>query len=203
MSGDSTLPRELLRDSEATLRIVDALLVELREAEPDSVLESSRVGQLLDELTARPTGVSALPGVLIHAVAEVSAALEALRVSRGVLERAAGERVQLAQATLQQVSSATEVAVADIMTGLDHAVHLTDRLEGMRRGGDREVQRLHGELRAELFRLMGCIQVQDGSAHQLRYAAGLLGEIDGRLTAVAALANSLPAHFAASPAAGN
>jgi hypothetical protein len=187
MSADSTLPRELLRDSEATLRIVDTLLDELRDSEPTRPLESDRVVELLDELTSRPTGLSALPRVLLHAFAEVSSALEALRLSRSVLEQATFERVQRTQEKLREVSSATEVAATDILNGLDHAVQLTDRLDALASDGAGEALGVRAELREELFRLMGCLQFQDITSQQLQYAASVLGDIESRLAAVAAL----------------
>jgi hypothetical protein len=40
MSGESGLPRELLRDSEATLRLVDSLLGELHATQSEDACEN-------------------------------------------------------------------------------------------------------------------------------------------------------------------
>lgn len=184
MTNKTRLSGELLDDSAATLRLVDSLLDELREGEEVVIEEGKRVQRVIQDLAIRPTGLAQLPHVLLRAYSEIVGALETLRQSRGVLERATVERVQRTHQKLQEVSSATEMAASDMLDGLDRSLALIDRLED---GEPGEGEQVRGELRDELFRLIGCLQFQDITAQQLRFASNVLEEIEGRLAAIADL----------------
>jgi chemotaxis regulatin CheY-phosphate phosphatase CheZ len=184
MTSKTRLSGELLDDSAATLRLVDSLLDELREGEEIVIEEGKRVHRVIQELAIRPTGLAQLPNVLLRAYSEIVGALETLRQSRGVLERATVERVHRTHQKLQEVSSATELAATDMLDGLDRALALIDRMESDQPG---EGEQARGELRDELFRLIGCLQFQDITAQQLRFASNVLEEIEGRLAAIADL----------------
>jgi hypothetical protein len=188
MARKKKLPGNLLDDSAATLRLVDSLLDELREGEELVAVEARRVSHILGELALRPTGLTALPGILLRAYSEIMGALETLRQSRGVLERATVERVQRTHQKLQEVSSATEMAATDMLDGLDRALLLIDRLDELDGQADSgAASAVRGELRDEVFRLISCLQFQDITAQQLRYASSVLEEIEERLRAIATL----------------
>lgn len=143
------------------------------------------------------TGVLAqLPEVLQQAHAEIRVVLETLRQSRGFLERTTFERVQRTQRNLQAVSSATEQAATDMLDGLDRALLLIDRLDN---SADPALSGVHldtetadegairTELRDELFHLISSLQFQDITSQQLRYASGVLDELEERLLVIADL----------------
>jgi chemotaxis regulatin CheY-phosphate phosphatase CheZ len=148
------------------------------------VEEGNRVQRVIQDLAIRPTGLAQLPHVLLRAYSEIVGALETLRQSRGVLERATVERVHRTHQKLQEVSSATEMAASDMLDGLDRSLALIDRMESEQPA---EGEQARGELRDELFRLIGCLQFQDITAQQLRFASNVLEEIEGRLAAIADL----------------
>ncbi|HEX7049124.1 MAG TPA: hypothetical protein VF188_02845 [Longimicrobiales bacterium] len=180
------LTAELLSDSEETLRLVDALLEELRGHDPGD----DRIARLLDELTDREPGLSVLPLMLLRAYDEITRTLDVLRRSRGAIERAAVERVQHTHAKLREVSSATELAATDMLDGLDRALGLLDQLDAAARDrGDPNAddERLRAELRDEVFRLIGCLQFQDITAQQLGHASSALLDVEQRLDAIAQL----------------
>jgi chemotaxis regulatin CheY-phosphate phosphatase CheZ len=194
VTRNTRISEDLLDDSEATLRLVDTLLDDLREGEEVVMAETERMAEVVAEITAGPSILSQLPDVLLRAYSETKLALESLRQSRGVLERATLERVQRTQENLEAVSSATEKAATDMLDGLDRALLLIDRLDsssdpGLAAESSEDPGAIRGELRDELFHLIGSLQFQDITSQQLRYASGVLAEIEERLVAIAELFN--------------
>lgn len=146
------------------------------------------------------SALAQLPEVLLRAQAEIKVALESLRHSRGFLERTTLERVQRTQQHLQEVSSTTEQAATDMLDGLDRALFLIDRLDScadpaLADGSDaaaaevEDAAAIRTELRDELFHLISNLQFQDITSQQLRYASGVLEEIETRLLEIAELFN--------------
>ena len=154
----STRPSEqTFYDSEATLRLVDTVLYDLRGLLP-----------------AEPTAAAAAP----------EPARPRLRLVPGSRAPAAGglEQFHAINARLQEFTTATEVAATDILDSLERALAVIDRLEeGSPSAGER--RELQAELREELFGVMGSVQIQEVTRQQLRYAAGVLAEVETRLTA--------------------
>lgn len=186
MSAKPAVSESLLNESEETLRLIDSLLDEFQARGDDGEEDRrERLSRLLDRLQDRPGARSALPILLLRAYEEISGALEALRQSRGILERATVERVQQTHEKLREVSSATELATTDILNGLDHAISLVDRLDDLATSDD--ASHVRTELREELFRLIGCLQFQDITSQQLQYASSVLLDVEQRLAAVADL----------------
>ncbi len=187
---------ELLYDSEATLRLVDSALDELRGGER---AEPARPAPAAPKPAgAQPLGLVGLTQLLAKGYAEIVSVLGSLRQSRSVLERAAVEKLQHTHAKLKEVSNATELAATDILDGLDRSVALIDRLDGLD-GTPGESAEVRGQLRDELFRLMGCMQFQDITTQQLSYASAVLTDMEERLAQLAQVFD--PATFgAAAPA---
>lgn len=196
MDKKTKLPEELLGDSEATLRLVDALLDDLREGDEIVRDESERIAGVIKSVSNSPSALAQLPKILLRAYAEIRGALETLRRSRGVLERATVERIQRTQANLREVSSATEKAASDMLDGLDRALLLIDRLDSCadpvlgEEADTEDASEIRTELRDELFHLISSLQFQDITSQQLRYASGVLTEIESRLVAIANLFDS-------------
>lgn len=197
MTRKPRLSEDLLDDSEATLRLVDSLLDDLREGDEIVKAETERMAGLVDEITTSPSVLAMLPEVLLRAYSEIKVALESLRQSRGVLEQATLERIQRTQESLHDISSATEKAATDMLDGLDRALLLIDRLDSsadpaLADSGDaaaEDASAIRTELRDELFHLISSLQFQDITAQQLRFASGVLAEIEERLVSIAELFN--------------
>lgn len=200
------ISEDLLDDSAATLRLVDSLLDDLYEGEEVVTMESERMAEVVTELATGPSVLAQLPEVLLRAHTEIKVALESLRQSRGFLERTTLERVQRTHENLQAVSTATEQAATSMLDGLDRALLLIDRLDnsadpalagsataGAATAGAataaevEDASAIRTELRDELFHLISSLQFQDITAQQLRYASGVLEEIEERLVAIADL----------------
>src|SRR5690606_3724542 len=177
MSGK--LPHDLLLDSEASLRLADTLVAELRDE------SASADGAAFGDLAVSPVD---LPRILLRAHAEISQVLESLRRSRGILERTTMERVQRTQSKLHEVTSATEDATIGMLDGLDRSLALVDRLDEDAASGAAEDAAAHrAELRDRLHGLITALQFQDITAQQLQYASAVLEDLEGRMAAVAAL----------------
>lgn len=131
-----------------------------------------------------------LPGVLLQAYAEVQAALQSLRHSRDALDVTTVQKLQHTSEKLMEVSSATEVAATGILDSLDRATALVDeldRLDAARNdnypGSGADVR---NKLRDELFHSISCLQFQDITAQQLRYASSILSNMEDRMAGLAA-----------------
>lgn len=175
------LPHDLLLDSEASLRLADNLVAELRD---DAA--SADAMTLALEAEAGPID---LPHILLRAHAEISQVLDSLRRSRGILERTTMERVQRTQAKLREVTSATEDATIGMLDGLDRSLQLVDLLDAdAENHATAEEAAVHRtELRDRLHGLITALQFQDITAQQLNYASAVLEDLENRMTAVSAL----------------
>ena len=184
---------ELLYDSEATLRLVDSALVELRgeREEPAQSAAGASAAAQMPRPQGAPTaeermGLIGLTQLLAKGYAEIVSVLGSLRQSRSVLERAAVEKLQHTHAKLREVTTATEVAATDILDGLDRSVAMVDRLDSLD-GAPGESAEVRAQLRDELFNLMGCMQFQDITTQQLNYASSVLTEMEERLAQLASI----------------
>jgi uncharacterized phage infection (PIP) family protein YhgE len=159
---------ELLYDSAATLRLVDNVLDDLRVSPAPA---------------STPSGIAEIPLLLLKAYAEINSVLESLRQSRDTLQRATVEKLQSTNTKLAEVTSATEVAATDIMDGVDRALALVDTLDAEAESGaaSEAATEARGQLRDELFNMMGCLQFQDITTQQLNYASSVLVDMESRL----------------------
>lgn len=176
---------EVLYDSEAALRLVDAEVARLKAQ--DGLSESAApVQALVDGLQhfdKRPA-IVLLPAILSKATEEIRTLLESLRASRSAIETATVSRLATTHDKLKQVTNATEVAATDILDGLDRAQALIDKLDAAE--GDLEASKaLRNELRDELFTATTHLQFQDITTQQLNHAAKVLVEMEERLAEVA------------------
>ena len=190
------MPEHLLYDSETTLRLVDNVIDELQVMEDQVTRSEDRVRVLAQSVDTAHAGITDLPAILLRAYGEIQNVLDSLRQSRNVLERTTVEKIHHMHDKLREVTSATEVAATDILDGLDRALLLVDRLEGEEAPeGDRA--EAIGDLRNELFSVMGCLQFQDITSQQLSYASSVLGDMESRLAQLAAIFD--PAKFGMQP----
>lgn len=183
MSEKSLDRRELLRDSEATLREVAGILLELwdKGGPADSGNGSGPNGDQVSQPAAR---LGDLIGILMRTYREITGVLDGIRKGRGILQQAAMERVQKTHAKLEEVTMTTELAATDMLDGLDNALSLVDQILVTDHEGEEPDQtraEAGEELREELHRLIILLQFQDITAQQLAHAAGVLAEVEERL----------------------
>lgn len=176
---------DVLYDSEAALRLVDAEIARVKQQEGLSA-EAAPVASLVQDLSAfdkRPA-IVLLPTILSRATEEIRMLLKSLKDSRSAIETATLGRLETTHNKLKEVSSATEVAATDILDGLDRAQALVDKLDACE--DDKEQGRaLRNELRDELFTATTHLQFQDITTQQLNHAAKVLVEMEQRLAEVA------------------
>jgi hypothetical protein len=196
MSAERT--DELLYDTAATLRLLDAELGELapRRAPPAAAplpppaavppnAPAAAAPTMHAVLTGETRVLAHLPTLLERAVTEVGQMLSSLREGREHIKLAATERLKSTHAKLDEVTSATAKAGIDIMDTLDRATGLVDQLDAEQDGavaGD-----LRNQLRDELFTVMGHMQFQDITSQQITHAQALLADMESRLEQIAAL----------------
>lgn len=167
------IAEQLLYESEATLRLVDALLDELDHDEP--ILQDGHVGMHALQLDGDPLRTDApVPDALEQAATQARAVLGALARSRGVLERTSLEKLPAGCDEERESPSAIEVR-----GGLERALLLVDRLEV--ESGASGVQRL---LRDEILEMIEGVRAQEITEQQLNYASSVLRETETQLSAL-------------------
>ena len=190
MAERNRVPNDVLSDSEAALRMMDAILEELQGGKDrDEAALDHAVGQVMQRLEAVTPGSPDLAALVMHVYLDVIETLRILRRTRSALERATVEQVQATQQKLREVSSTTELAATDMLDGLDRAIAMVDRLEALAadRQDDEESKNVRAELREELYRLIVVLQFQDIAAQQLSYASSVLRNVEQRLERVVGL----------------
>ncbi len=174
---------ELLYDSEASFRLVDNVLNELRSA-PSAEAPGSLTAGTADDHS--PVALAALPHVLAKVYGEIVSVLESLRQSRDVLEKNTVEQIQHTHEKLQEVTSAIEVAATDIMDAVDRALGMVDELDSAAEADTAErAAEVRQSLRDELFGMMGCLQFHDITTQQTDYASSVLVDTKDRLAQLA------------------
>lgn len=182
MSQDDGVRRELLNDSEATLRQVRGMLSDLTEAEE----ATAEVG-VVTGLEETPQGLAELVKILVATYSEIMEVIEKLRQSRGLLEKASMERLKNTHTKLAEVSSATEVAATGMLDGIDRALNLVDDLDASDGNDDEAPGATRDALRQELHAIMDLLQFQDITAQQLGYASSVLFDVEQRMVQLSQL----------------
>jgi hypothetical protein len=131
------------------------------------------------------SAVAHLPAVLLQAYGEIQAVLRSLRESRDALDQVAVQKLQHTSAKLLEVSSATEVAATGILDSLDRATAMVDELDALDTSGGHEAADIRTRMRDELFQSISCLQFQDITTQQLRYASSMLEEMEQRMAGLA------------------
>lgn len=183
-------PRDVLNESEAALRMMDAIVAELQGGDDQSSGSSDAdVAMVMERLEAASTESADLSALVMHVYLDVIDTLRVLRRTRSALERTTVEQVQATQEKLREVSSTTEIAATDMLDGLDRAIGMIDQLDAVVAEGkdEAEAARIRGDLREELYRLIVVLQFQDIAAQQLSHAASVLRNVEKRLERVVGL----------------
>lgn len=181
---------ELLYDTASTLRLLDAELGELaprRAAAPPVGAGPATTGAAA-AIGASERVLPLLPALFVRAMGEVHAMLASIRTGREHIRAATSERLAHTNEKLDEVSSATAHAALDIMDALDRAIAKVDELETEDVIADAaKGTTIRGELRDELFAVMGHMQFQDITSQQIMHVQSLLAEMEGRLSEIANL----------------
>jgi hypothetical protein len=180
MSSEKLNRGELLKDSEATLREVAGILLELWDRNSPERPE----GENGRKEAKGPARLGELIGVLMKTYREINGVLDGIRKGRGILQTAAMEKVQKTHAKLEEVTMTTEVAATDMLDGLDRALSLLDLVLDFDEDSQAAIDERDNageELREELHRLVVLLQFQDITSQQLAHAAGVLAEVEERL----------------------
>lgn len=172
------LSREVLQDSEAALRLVDALVAELAQIDDDDVV-NSRVLALIDYLGERRSEAMGAELLLVRMYAELQRILYKVRQSRGLLEEATIHNLESTNAKLHEVNSTTEFAATNMLDGVDRALTLVDRIE--EQPADSAA---FDSLRDELHALITALQFQDIISQQLGHASAIIADMEKQLRAV-------------------
>jgi chemotaxis regulatin CheY-phosphate phosphatase CheZ len=172
---------ELLYDTASTLRLLDAELGELAPRRPTDAATAA-------SLAATERVLPLLPALFVRAMGEVQAMLASIRTGRENIRAATTERLAHTNEKLDEVSSATGKAALDIMDALDRAIAKVDDLETEEVLADAtKAAGIRGDLRDELFAVMGHMQFQDITSQQIMHVQSLLADMEGRLTEIANL----------------
>jgi chemotaxis regulatin CheY-phosphate phosphatase CheZ len=121
----------------------------------------------------------------LQAYGEIQALLRSLRESRDALDQATVQKLQHTSAKLLEVSSATEVAATGILDSLDRATAMVDALDALDASGASGAADVRNKLRDELFHSISCLQFQDITTQQLRYASSMIEEMEQRMAGLA------------------
>jgi hypothetical protein len=182
---------ELFYDSEATLRLVDDAIEELRGPLLDHFAIHATLSSA-DATTCDRAGCPELPPQLVEIYAEIERVVGKLRQSRDLLQGPVLEAVQHTSATLLSIGATTRIAVAEMIDGLDRALAILDQLDAEPPPGSRRPAALRGNLRTELHRLLRSLQFQDITSQQLAAASETLAGIEARLASLATLLHPAP-----------
>lgn len=167
--------KEVLYDTEASLRLVDTALRDISGGELGGAPPSAASTPVLVTLDRLHELVGA-------GYAELQRVMEMLRQSRNVLAGPAVERIHHTHDKLREVSAATELAATDILDGLERAGAMVDELDTLATDDPAgKAATVRTSLRDELFALMGHMQFQDITSQQLAYASSVLVEMETRL----------------------
>ena len=191
MSSETLKRREILQDSEATLREATSVLLEISaQDEPSGGNGASREAEGGGNGSSGSGSLGDMIGIFMKTYREIDGILDGIRKGRGILQKAAMDRVQKTHAKLEEVTMTTELAATDMLDGLDKALSLVDQILVPNEEGDGEPgprEEAGDDLRDELFRLITLLQFQDITAQQLAHASGVLAEVEERLEALTRL----------------
>ena len=182
---------DIMYDTASTLRLLDAELGELaprRPAEPSAAAPASSTAAAAAAIGATDRVLPLLPALFVRAMGEVQSMLASIRTGREHIRVAATERLAHTNEKLDEVSSATGKAALDIMDALDRAIAKVDELETEEVLADADKgTAIRGDLRDELFAVMGHMQFQDITSQQIMHVQSLLGDMETRLGEIANL----------------
>jgi len=179
---------DLMYDTASTLRLLDAELGELAPRRPSDTAAAGSTAAAAAAIGATDRVLPLLPALFVRAMGEVHSMLASIRTGREHIRAATTERLAHTNEKLDEVSSATGKAALDIMDALDRAIAKVDELETEDVLADADKgNAIRGELRDELFAVMGHMQFQDITSQQIMHVQSLLADMETRLSEIANL----------------
>jgi chemotaxis regulatin CheY-phosphate phosphatase CheZ len=177
---------ELMYDTASSLRLLDA---ELGELAPRASAAASLASRAAPSTPAPQERVLPMqPSMFLRAMGEVQEMLASIKDGREQIRAATSERITSSSEKLNEVSSATANAALDIMDALERAVAKVDDLEtDEARTDEAKSAAIRGDLRDELFAIMGHMQFQDITSQQIMHVQSLLSDVETRLADIANL----------------
>jgi chemotaxis regulatin CheY-phosphate phosphatase CheZ len=174
---------ELLYDTAATLRLLDA---ELGELAPRATTTTATGSHQIVPDSERVLPL--LPALFVRAMGEVQSMLASIRTGRERLRATSAERLAHTSEKLDEVTNATAHAALDIMDALDRAIAKVDELEADDVLADpARGAAIRGEIRDELFAVMNHMQFQDITSQQIMHVQSLLSDTEHRLSEIATM----------------
>jgi len=179
---------DLMYDTASTLRLLDAELGELAPRRPSDIAAAGSTAAAAAAIGATDRVLPLLPALFVRAMGEVHSMLASIRTGREHIRAATSERLAHTNEKLDEVSSATGKAALDIMDALDRAIAKVDELETEDVLADADKgNAIRGDLRDELFAVMGHMQFQDITSQQIMHVQSLLADMETRLGEIANL----------------
>jgi len=179
---------DLMYDTASTLRLLDAELGELAPRRPSEPVAAGSTAAAAAVIGATDRVLPLLPALFVRAMGEVHSMLASIRTGREHIRAATTERLAHTNEKLDEVSNATGKAALDIMDALDRAIAKVDELETEEVLADADKgNAIRGDLRDELFAVMGHMQFQDITSQQIMHVQSLLADMETRLGEIANL----------------
>jgi len=179
---------DLMYDTASTLRLLDAELGELAPRRPSEPAAAGSTAAAAAVIGATDRVLPLLPALFVRAMGEVHSMLASIRTGREHIRAATTERLAHTNEKLDEVSNATGKAALDIMDALDRAIAKVDELETEEVLADADKgNAIRGDLRDELFAVMGHMQFQDITSQQIMHVQSLLADMETRLGEIANL----------------
>ena len=165
MIMDSRIAAELLYESEATLRMVDTALDELRIGDEERRAPAPRL-EALTSFQEESDEFEVPPDFCVREFWQVQEVAECVRDGRELLQAA-------------RPRPDRENALGDHQGRLDRVLSLIDSLDESGTGGSSDLIR---QLRGEIVGVLQGAELYSGAAKQIDTAIALLTEAEGRLT---------------------
>ena len=168
---DPRITADLLYESEATLRLVDTALDEIRAGDQDPDLSFPKILQETFAAESPDEAASEMPSEFrIRTYWQVREVADCIRESRELLR------------TVREPAD-YGLAVADESTRFDRVLSLIDRLDSESNSNLAAVDPAHfGALRADIMAIIGRAEASDEAARNISLAISFLSEAEGRLT---------------------
>jgi hypothetical protein len=167
----SRIAAELLYESEATLRMVDTVLDEMRIADPAPAEHCKPVAGAEGQT---PSAVLQIPTDLcVHAYWQIQEALECVQLGREALQ--AGERAPTDRGVPPHDTSGQFGSIYGALAHLD-------RLEALGDSTNRERSVMHRQLRQDLVDILNRAERRAEREDKISLATSLMAEAEARLT---------------------
>ncbi|MEO7085983.1 MAG: hypothetical protein ABI085_16915 [Gemmatimonadaceae bacterium] len=176
--------RDLLYDSEASLRLVDRAIGELS---PEAPRDEAGVTPLRQHLEQSNAAGGDQVDDLLDDYANTAAIVVRFCQSAGMLDSGVVGSLRPTPSGLRAVSARTAAATAAILDGVARAITLVDAMDGRQGATDEARHAISASLREELHLLTDHLQHQDIAAKKLDDIETLFGDLRRRVAQVVSI----------------